>query len=103
MNVFDIIQISLSSQIERHLGQFTSLLKKTAKNTQTLANGYNFFPPYLRAVVDLLIEATSNKAIATTLALQERTVRSYVSEIIGALRQSSRSELAITAIKAGFR
>lgn len=61
------------------------------------------FPPYLRAVFDLLIEAKSNKAIAKTLALQESTVRNYVSEIMGTLRQSSRSELAITAIKAGFR
>lgn len=86
------------------------LLSQTYINTQESREEYGEFiervenfPPYLRAVFDLLIEAKPNKTIAKILGLQESTVRNYASEIMGTLRQSSRSELAITAIKAGFK
>lgn len=59
-------------------------------------------PPYLRDVFDLVIEAYPNKTIARRLKLSENTVRTYVSQLFIALDFTSRNQLTITALKAGF-
>lgn len=59
-------------------------------------------PPYLRDVFDLVIEAYPNKTIARRLKLSENTVRTYVSQLFIALDFTSRNQLTITALKAGY-
>lgn len=59
-------------------------------------------PDYLRPVFDQVITGRPNKLIAKELHLTEPTVRSYISDIFAATGFTNRSELAITAIKAGY-
>ncbi len=65
-------------------------------------NAVDQLSPRLRTVFDLLAEATPNKIIANQLKLTEATVRMYVSEILAATNCSSRSELAVKAMKSGI-
>jgi DNA-binding NarL/FixJ family response regulator len=53
-------------------------------------------------VLGLLGTGTSNKEIATALAITERTARTHVSNILGKLGLSSRTQAALYAVEKGL-
>ena len=53
-------------------------------------------------VLALVAQGLSNKGIAARLSLNERTVRSHVSTILGKLHLGSRTEVALYAVRAGL-
>jgi DNA-binding NarL/FixJ family response regulator len=55
-----------------------------------------------RDVLRLVARGLSNKAIAGELAITERTARTHVSNILGKLRLTSRTQAALYAIEHGF-
>lgn len=56
-----------------------------------------------REVLGLVAEGCSNHDIAARLVLSERTVRSHVSNILGKLGVSSRTQAAVWALQEGIR
>jgi DNA-binding NarL/FixJ family response regulator len=50
-------------------------------------------------VLQLLAEGMTNKQIASTVFLAEGTVKNYVSRIMEKLHASSRTELAVMAVR----
>jgi DNA-binding NarL/FixJ family response regulator len=55
-----------------------------------------------REVASLVAEGLSNQGIAERLFISERTARSHVSNILGKLRLSSRTQLALYAVREGL-
>lgn len=112
----DIPPDRLAEQLKRaHAGERvfgsrpTEMLTSNFLAASSNAPEYQYFrrrvealPPYLRDVFDLVIEAYPNKTIARRLKLSENTVRTYVSELFVALDFTSRNQLTITALKAGY-
>ncbi|XCB29028.1 LuxR C-terminal-related transcriptional regulator [Arcanobacterium hippocoleae] len=72
------------------------------ENYQDFIDAVEQLPSHLRIVFDRIIKAKTNKTIAGELGLSETTIRSYVSDIFSATGFSSRAELTVTAIKAGY-
>ena len=59
--------------------------------------------PRYREVLDMLVDAAPNRQIARNLHLGEGTVRLYVSDILATTGCGSRAEVAVKALKAGYR
>ena len=55
-----------------------------------------------REVASLVAEGLSNQGIAERLFISERTARSHVSNILGKLRLTSRTQLALYAVREGL-
>lgn len=59
-------------------------------------------PEYLQEVLSEVARAKSNREIARKLHLSEGTARNYVARLLKELHCSSRTELAIRAVRSGF-
>lgn len=55
-----------------------------------------------REVIRLVAEGQSNRRIAETLTISEKTVKAHISNILGKLGLSDRTQMAIYAIKNGL-
>jgi len=58
--------------------------------------------PRERQVVELLARGLSNKRIALELAIAEKTVKTHVSNILGKLGLSDRTQVAVYAVREGW-
>jgi Response regulator containing a CheY-like receiver domain and an HTH DNA-binding domain len=70
---------------------------------QDFLNKIESLTPRHKEALDLLVEAASNKEIAQTMGLSEGTVRLYVSEVLATTACKSRAEVAVKALRAGYR
>ena len=59
--------------------------------------------PHEQRILDLIGEGLTNRQIATTLGLTEKTVKNYVSSLLAKLGVESRTQAAIFVTRAGNR
>jgi two-component system nitrate/nitrite response regulator NarL len=62
-------------------------------------SGYNFTARE-QQVLELLLDGQSNREIAKTLEIEERTVKSYVAKLMGKTGVRNRTALSMQAISA---
>lgn len=62
----------------------------------------HFLTPRELEIFKLLIENKTTKEIAISLSISEKTVRNHISNVIGKLGVSSRSQAIIILIKNGL-
>ncbi len=62
----------------------------------------HFLTPRELEIFKLLIENRTTKEIAISLSISEKTVRNHISNVIGKLGVSSRSQAIIILIKNGL-
>ncbi len=80
----------------------SKVTEQVLKRMQDLVNGVNEKPQLNekeQKIIGLISEGKTNKEIAEVLFLGEKTVRNYVSNILGKLELSNRSQLAVYAAK----
>ena len=84
-------------------------LQLDSKVTRPLVAGHLAAHPATRAltsreldVLRLVAKGEANKAIAVELSITERTARAHVSSILSKLSLSSRTQLALWAVRNGF-
>ena len=65
-------------------------------------NGAGSLSPREKEVLQLVARGSSNKGIADELSLTEGTVKVHMSNILGKLKVSSRTEAAVWAARAGL-
>jgi DNA-binding NarL/FixJ family response regulator len=56
-----------------------------------------------RRILDLIAEGMTNRQIAESMYLSEKTVKNYVSNVLSKLGMSRRTEAAVYAVKHGIR
>jgi DNA-binding NarL/FixJ family response regulator len=64
--------------------------------------GPGLLTPRERQILALLGEGRSNREIADTLVISERTARTHVSNVLSKLNLTSRTQAALTAIREGL-
>jgi ATP/maltotriose-dependent transcriptional regulator MalT len=69
---------------------------------RTTSHGPEGLTPREREVLSLLARGVSNRAIAETLVISEKTVEVHVSNILGKLGLSSRAQAAVYAVEQGL-
>lgn len=70
--------------------------------TSITITGSELLTPREQEVLDLIALGMSNKEIASTLVITEKTVKTHVSHVLGKLNLSDRTQAAIFALKSGY-
>ena len=80
----------------------TAMAKKLTQMMRSPAGGISSLTGRERAVLMLVGEGRSNRDIAKELSISERTARTHVSNMLGKLDLSSRTQAALLAVNAGL-
>ena len=67
--------------------------------TRAAPHGHDSLTPREREVVSLLARGRTNREIADTLIISERTVENHVSNVLGKLSLETRAQVAIWALR----
>ncbi|GAA1859430.1 response regulator [Brevibacterium marinum] len=80
----------------------TAMAKKLTQMMSSPAGGISSLTERERTVLMLVGEGRSNREIATELFISERTARTHVSNMLGKLNLTSRTQAALLAVNAGL-
>ncbi|MGO1183925.1 MAG: response regulator [Micrococcaceae bacterium] len=80
----------------------TAMARKLTQMLSSPAGGISSLTQRERAVLMLVGEGRSNRDIAAQLHISERTARTHVSNMLGKLNLSSRTQAALLAVNAGL-
>ena len=80
----------------------TAMAKKLTQLMRSPAGGISSLTDRERTVLMLVGEGRSNREIARELSISERTARTHVSNMLGKLDLSSRTQAALLAVNAGL-
>lgn len=80
----------------------TSMAKKLTQMMSSPAGGISSLTERERTVLMLVGEGCSNQEIAKRLHISERTARTHVSNMLGKLNLSSRTQAALLAVNSGL-
>jgi DNA-binding NarL/FixJ family response regulator len=80
----------------------TSMAKKLTQMMSSPARGISSLTERERTVLILVGEGCSNQEIAKRLHISERTARTHVSNMLGKLNLSSRTQAALLAVNSGL-
>ncbi|WP_146341155.1 response regulator transcription factor [Nesterenkonia sp. NBAIMH1] len=80
----------------------TAMAKKLTQIMGSPASGISSLTQRERTVLTLVGEGRSNREIAKELYISERTARTHVSNMLGKLNLSSRTQAALVAVNAGL-
>lgn len=80
----------------------TAMAKKLTQMMSSPAGGISSLTERERTVLMLVGEGRSNREIAKELHISERTARTHVSNMLGKLNLSSRTQAALLAVNAGL-
>jgi DNA-binding NarL/FixJ family response regulator len=83
------------SLLDTHLT--ASVLSRIRGETSASESGYAQLSPQEKRVLDLVAEGKTNRQIAETLSLAEKTVKNYVSAVLHKLGFERRTEAAVFA------
>ena len=62
----------------------------------------HFLTPREKEIFEMLVDEKSTKEISDILSISEKTVRNHISNVIGKLGVSSRTQAIITLVKSGM-
>jgi non-specific serine/threonine protein kinase len=100
-----LADLALSDVTLAHsLGQASERLMRTKGNSARSAarDQFNGLTPRERDLAALIAQGRSNKEIAETLVLSNRTVEAHISNILSKLNFTSRSQIAVWAVEKGL-
>lgn len=80
----------------------TTMAKKLTQMMSSPAGGISSLTERERTVLMLVGEGRSNREIAKELQISERTARTHVSNMLGKLNLTSRTQAALLAVNAGL-
>lgn len=80
----------------------TGMAKKLTQMMSSPAGGISSLTERERSVLMLVGEGRSNREIAAQLVISERTARTHVSNLLGKLNLTSRTQAALLAVNAGL-
>jgi DNA-binding NarL/FixJ family response regulator len=80
----------------------TAMAKKLTQMMSSPARGISSLTERERSVLTLVGKGRSNREIATELFISERTARTHVSNMLGKLNLTSRTQAALLAVNAGL-
>jgi len=83
---------------DAYLGRARALIPESERGKRAAADARGGISPREREVATLVAQGLSNRAIAETLVLSERTVESHVANALAKLGFSSRAELAVWVV-----
>jgi NarL family two-component system response regulator LiaR len=90
-----VIDPEMTARLLNEFRRLSSAQEKQSTRTQTLTDQE-------RTILTLVAGGASNKDIAATLNLSERTIKNYLSVIFQKLQVNNRTEAAIRAVKDGL-
>ena len=62
----------------------------------------HFLTPREKEIFEMLVDEKSTKEISNILNISEKTVRNHISNVIGKLAVTSRTQAIITLVKSGM-
>ena len=79
-----------------------AVARRLAQEIRAPRSGLGALTAREREILTLVAEGRSNKEIAAELVISERTARTHVSNLLGKLNLSSRTQAALVAIREGL-
>jgi DNA-binding NarL/FixJ family response regulator len=79
-----------------------AVARRLAQEIRAPHSGLGALTPREREILVLVAEGRSNREIAAHLVISERTARTHVSNLLGKLNLSSRTQAALVAIREGL-
>lgn len=79
-----------------------AVARRLAQDIRSPRHGLSALTAREREILTLVAEGMSNKEIAATLVISERTARTHVSNVLGKLNLASRTQAALVAVREGL-
>lgn len=98
----DTIRAAFRGEARLHPNVARKLMERVSSQTASQANPVSGITDREMDVLRLVAQGMSNREIAGTLVISEKTVKTHISSLLGKLNLNDRTQLAIYALKNGF-
>ena len=98
----DTIRAAYRGEARLHPNVARKLMDQVSSHPASLENSLGDITDREMEVLRLVAQGMSNKEIASTLVISEKTVKTHISSLLGKLNLNDRTQLAIYALKNGL-
>lgn len=100
--LIDTIRAAYRGEARLHPNVARKLMDQVSSHPASLENSLRDITDREMEVLRLVAQGMSNKEIASTLVISEKTVKTHISSLLGKLNLNDRTQLAIYALKNGL-